>query len=303
MAHTNEPIILVTGATGQVGFELLKSLQGLGRIVAPDRKTLNLADSDQIRAVVSEMKPALVVNPAAYTAVDQAESDRETAARINSEAPRILAEEARRIGAALIHYSTDYVFDGAKNVPYDETDATNPLNVYGQSKLDGERAIQAVGGRYLIFRTSWVYGTRGRNFLRTMLRLARDRSELSIVGDQFGAPTWSTTIAAITAHVAAIGMVEHSDDDAWWEQRSGIYHLTSSGATSWAAFAEAIFKFAAVDPRPSVKAIGSDEYPAQARRPKSSRMSNDKLTKAFGIRPPSWEEALRLCIAECGQLR
>jgi dTDP-4-dehydrorhamnose reductase len=298
MTNLNEPIILVTGATGQVGFELLKTLQGLGRIVAPDRETLNLADLSQIRAVVSEIKPALIVNPAAYTAVDQAESDIETATRVNSEAPRVLAEEARRIGSALIHYSTDYVFDGTQDIAYDETDATNPLNVYGRSKLDGERAVQAVGGRYLIFRTSWVYGTRGRNFLRTMLRLARERSELSIVADQFGAPTWATTIAAITAQIAAIGLVEHGDDAAWWEQRSGIYHLTSSGATSWARFAEAIFEFAAVNPRPSVKAIGSDEYPTRAMRPRNSRMSNDKLTKVFGIRPPSWEDALRQCIDE-----
>ncbi|MGF6754869.1 dTDP-4-dehydrorhamnose reductase [Paraburkholderia sp. GAS42] len=297
MADLHEPTILVTGSTGQVGFELLRSLQGLGRIVSPDRQAFDLANFDQMRSVVRELKPALIVNPAAYTAVDQAETDVDAAMRMNGEAPGVLAEEARRVGAALIHFSTDYVFDGAKDGAYEEDDPTGPLNVYGKSKLAGEQAIEQVGGNYFVFRTSWVYGTRGRNFLRTMLRLAAERSELSIVADQVGAPTWSGTIAALTAHIATQALGEHRADDGWWSERSGVYHLTASGMTSWAGFAEAIFETAALPSRPTVKPITSNEYPTPARRPANSRLSNEKLASTFGIQAPDWREALKLCVA------
>ncbi|MGF6781085.1 dTDP-4-dehydrorhamnose reductase [Paraburkholderia sp. GAS334] len=297
MADLHEPIILVTGSTGQVGFELLRSLQGLGRIVAPDRQAFDLANFDQMRSVVRELKPALIVNPAAYTAVDQAETDVDAAMRMNGEAPGVLAEEARRVGAALIHFSTDYVFDGAKDGAYVEDDPTGPLNVYGKSKLAGEQAIEQVGGKYFVFRTSWVYGTRGRNFLRTMLRLAAERSEMSIVADQVGAPTWSATIAALTAEIATRVLIDHFEDADWWRQHSGVYHLSASGFTSWAGFAEAIFASMDAGARPNVKAISSDEYPAPAKRPRNSRLSSAKLTSVFSLRPPDWHDALKLCLS------
>ena len=195
--------ILVTGVNGQVGFELCRTLQGLGRVVAVDRTRFDLSDFDQMRAVIREVRPTLIVNPAAYTAVDKAESEPDQAMRINGDAPGVIAEEAKRLGAALIHYSTDYVFNGEKDGVYREDDAVDPQNVYGRSKLAGEQAIGAVGVAHLIFRTSWVYGARGKNFLLTMLRLGAERPELKVVADQFGAPTWSNTIAALTAHVIA----------------------------------------------------------------------------------------------------
>ncbi|CAG4885506.1 dTDP-4-dehydrorhamnose reductase [Paraburkholderia gardini] len=296
MADLHERTILVTGSTGQVGFELLRSLQGLGRIVAPGRQAFDLSDFDQMRRVVREIKPSLIVNPAAYTAVDQAETDVDAAMRMNGEAPGVLAEEARRVGAALFHFSTDYVFDGTKDGAYEEGDPTGPLNVYGKSKLAGERAIEQVGGKYFVLRTSWVYGTRGRNFLRTMLRLAAERSELSIVADQVGAPTWSGTIAALTAHIATQALVEHLHDDRWWSERFGIYHLTATGVTSWAEFAKAIFELAPLAQRPTINAITSDLYPTPAMRPKNSRLSNAKLLTAFDLRAPDWKTALGVCV-------
>lgn len=288
--------ILVTGVNGQVGFELARSLQGLGGVVAVDRATLDLADPDRIRAVVRDVRPALIVNPAAYTAVDQAERDEAAAMRINATAPGILAEEAKRLGAALIHYSTDYVFDGAKASPYVETDAPAPQNVYGSSKLAGERAIAAVGGAAIVFRTSWVYGSRGRNFLLTMLRLAAERPELKIVADQIGAPTWANTIAAMTAHVAAQALAA-DDAAAWWASRSGVYHLTAGGETSWHGFASAIVELADLASRPSVVPIPSLDYPTPAKRPANSCLSNDKLARTFGLVAPDWRDALGLCLA------
>jgi dTDP-4-dehydrorhamnose reductase len=207
----------------------------------------------------------LIVNAAAYTAVDAAESDVAAAMRLNAEAPDILAQEAKRLGALLVHYSTDYVFDGTKDGPYEEDDAANPLNVYGTSKLAGEQAIAASGCAHLILRTSWVYGARGKNFLRTMLQLGAQREELSVVADQIGAPTWSRTIAA--------------------------------GATSWHGFAEAIFEFSDLAKKPVVTPIQAASYPTPAARPANSRISNDKLASAFGVRAPDWRDALRLCMA------
>lgn len=292
---TEQRTILVTGVNGQVGFELARSLQGLGNVVALSRQQFDLANFDQIRSVIRELKPALIVNPAAYTAVDLAEKERDDAMRINGEAPGIIAEEAKKLGAPLLHFSTDYVFDGTKPTPYVESDETNPQNVYGASKLAGERAIAAVGGASLVFRTSWVYGGRGKNFLLTMLRLAADKPALRIVGDQFGAPTWSKTIAVLTSHVIAQG---HAGGADWWASKAGVYHLTAGGSTSWAGFAQAIFDMASLDKKPSVESIPASEYPTPAKRPANSRMSCEKLAASFGVQPPQWDDALRLCIGE-----
>lgn len=288
--------VLVTGVTGQVGFEMLRTLQGFGRVVAADRAMLDLSDIDSIRACVRQVRPALIVNPAAYTAVDNAEKDVALARAINADAPAVLAEEARRTGALLVHYSTDYVFDGRSNTPYAEDDAVNPLNVYGLTKLEGERAITASACRHIIFRTSWVYGSRGKNFLLTMLRLAQDRDELRIVADQIGAPTWSASIAAMTAEVLAQGLVDDEGFAQWAERKSGIYHLTSSGHTSWAGFASAIFEEEELAERVKVIPIPSSDYPVPAKRPMNSRLDVSKLAASFGIVPPDWRDALRVCL-------
>jgi dTDP-4-dehydrorhamnose reductase len=289
-------LILLTGANGQVGFELARSLQGLGRVAALDRGNLDLADSEQIRRIVRELSPALIVNAAAYTAVDSAESDVATAMRLNAEAPDILAQEAKHLGALLVHYSTDYVFDGTKDGPYEEDDAANPLNVYGKSKLAGEQVIAASGCAHLILRTSWVYGARGKNFLRTMLQLGAHREELSVVADQIGAPTWSRTIATITSDVLSQLLVQDGDE---WLRHSGIYHLTASGATSWCGFAQAIFDISTLEQKPVVKAIPTaaySPYPTAAARPRNSRLSNHKLFTTFGLTAPDWREALERCM-------
>jgi dTDP-4-dehydrorhamnose reductase len=280
---------------GQVGFELARTLQGLGTVVAVDRATLDLSNPDQIRAVVRNVRPTLIVNPAAYTAVDKAEQEFDLAMRINGEAPGVLAEEAKKLGAALIHYSTDYVFDGTKNAPYVEDDSTNPQNVYGKSKLAGEQVIAESGCAHLILRTSWVYGTRGKNFLLTMLKLGAERPELRVVADQIGAPTWSNTIATSTSHIIAQGLAAKSSD--WWRERSGVYHLTAAGETSWHGFAQAIFDVAMGEKGPRVVPIGTSEYPVPAKRPANSRMSHRKLTETFGFSMPDWRDALRLCMA------
>jgi dTDP-4-dehydrorhamnose reductase len=283
--------ILLTGASGQVGYELERSLQALGDVVAVDRARMDLSDLDQVRDVVRAVAPQLIVNPAAYTAVDKAESEPALAQRINAEAPAVMAAEARRLGAAMVHYSTDYVFDGSKPGAYVETDATNPINVYGSSKLAGEQAIAAAGIPHLILRTSWVYGMRGKNFLLTMLRLARERDELRVVADQHGAPTWSRTIADTTACLLAQA---RQGGPAWWDQHGGIYHLSAEGRTSWHGFTEAIIAEAGLACR--VLPISSAEYPVPARRPLNSVMASEKLTGRL-CALPDWDKALRLCLA------
>ncbi|SKC63648.1 dTDP-4-dehydrorhamnose reductase [Paraburkholderia hospita] len=299
MTNTTQSTILLTGANGQVGFELMRSLQGLGTLVALDRSRLDLADLDQVRAVTRQIKPTLIVNAAAYTAVDRAESEPELAMLVNGKAPGVLAEEAKRLGAAIIHYSTDYVFDGAKSGPYVEDDMVNPQNAYGRSKLAGERAVAEAGGAHLVLRTSWVYGRRGSNFLLTMLRLAAERPELRIVADQYGAPTWCASIASLTAHVVAQARAVAARDAAdWWSEKSGTYHLTASGSTSWFGFAEAIFELAALECPPKVVPIATSDYPLPAKRPANSRLLNDKLAGAFGLIPPDWRDALRQALAQ-----
>lgn len=288
--------ILLTGKTGQVGYELERSLQGLGDIIALDRSQMDLANLEQVRDVIRQIKPGLIINPAAYTAVDKAESEPELAMRINGEAPRVMAEEAKKLGAAMIHYSTDYVFDGTRTTPYLETDPTCPINVYGATKLAGEQAIQAAGIPHLILRTSWVYGMRGNNFLRTMLRLAQERDQLRIVADQHGAPTWSRTIADATARIVSLANgAQHPQQ--WWQQRSGIYHLTAQGQTTWFGFAQTILEHTSAIKKPVVTPITTQEYPMPAKRPKYSTMSTQKLTNTFQIFTPEWDKAFACCQA------
>ncbi len=288
------PVILLTGTSGQVGFELSRSLQGLGEVIALERATLDLSDPAKIRDAIRTVKPSIIINPAAYTAVDQAETNAEYAIRINADAPRILAEEAARNGIGLIHYSTDYVFNGMQAKPYIENDTPCPQNVYGQSKLAGEQAIIATGCMHLILRTSWVYSRRGKNFLLTMLKLGAERSELRVISDQIGAPTWANTIAAATAHIVAQSIA--SDNPQWWQSRAGIYHLTTAGETSWHGFAEAILEIAMGKQAPSIVPIATSEYPTPAKRPMNSRLDHRKLTKTFGLYLPDWRHALRLCM-------
>ncbi|MYM68944.1 dTDP-4-dehydrorhamnose reductase [Pseudoduganella sp. FT55W] len=282
--------VLLTGSTGQVGYELARSLQGVGEVVAVDRNVMDLSNLDQVRDVIRSVKPQLIVNPAAYTAVDKAESEPELAHRINAEAPAVMAAEAKALGAALVHYSTDYVFDGTQPSPRVEDDVVGPRNVYGASKLAGEQAIAAAGIPHLIFRTSWVYGMRGKNFLLTMLRLAKERDELRVVADQHGAPTWSRTIADTTAQVLSQA---HAGGREWWVQNSGIYHLSAQGQTTWHEFTEAIVAEAGLSCK--VLPITSAEYPTPAQRPQYSVMSSERLMARF-CHLPDWKEALHLCM-------
>jgi dTDP-4-dehydrorhamnose reductase len=294
---TTERTILVTGANGQVGYELARTMQGLGRVVALDRSNLDLADLDKVRATMRELKPAIVVNAAAYTAVDQAESDSDAAFRLNAEAPGVLAQECAKSNALLIHYSTDYVFDGSKDGAYVEGDTTNPQNVYGTSKLAGERAIAQAGGAHLVLRTSWVYGSRGKNFVNTMLRLGAERPELRVVADQIGAPTWANTIATSTAHIVAHGLASSRSAPDYWHSCTGTYHLTAAGEASWFDFARAIFEFSMGDAAPQLVPIEASEYPTPAKRPLNSRMSNEALARQFDVSQPDWRTALKLCLS------
>ncbi len=288
--------ILLTGAEGQVGWELRRTLAPLGNVLALDRGQLDLADLDRLRATVRELVPDLIVNAAAYTAVDRAESEEALAFRINAEVPRVLAEEAQCVGAWVVHYSTDYVFDGRKEGPYVEDDEPNPLNVYGRTKLAGERAIREISERHIVFRTSWVYADRGRNFLLTMLRMAQERDELKVVADQRGAPTWARMIAEATA--AAV--VQLSGKTEAIGQLSGIYNLTCAGSATWYDFACAIFERSCADKAPRVLPIGSAQYPTPAARPVNSILSNARLREGFRIVLPDWRDALDLCLTKIG---
>lgn len=295
--------ILLTGVNGQVGWELRRSLLTLGQVIPVSREggkgvlKLDLSQPDQIRSVIREVNPQLIVNAAAYTAVDQAEGDVDVAMKVNGVAPGIIGEEAKRIGAGVIHYSTDYVFDGTKNAPYVETDLTNPLSVYGRSKLSGELAIASVAVPHFILRTSWVYGLRGKNFLLTMLKLAREREELKIVDDQIGSPTWSVTIAQATAQILAQAVAQ--DFSEFMGQKSGVYHLTSTGKTSWYGFAKKIFELTeGLDERAlkSVSPIGSEFYPSPVKRPNYSLLDVGLVERSFGLRLPGWDEALTVAL-------
>jgi dTDP-4-dehydrorhamnose reductase len=279
------PTILLTGARGQLGFELARSLVKLGDVVAPDRAALDLTDADAIVSTVREVRPALIVNAGAYTAVDLAETERAAAFAVNARAPGILAEEAKRHDAVLVHYSTDYVFDGLRTTPYAEDAPAHPLNVYGESKREGERAIEESGARAVVFRTGWVYGARGKNFLLTILRLAQERDELRIVADQAGTPNWCHTVSDATTAAIAHGLP-------WLAERSGLYHVASAGATTWHGFAVAIIGDA---PRPRVVPIATSEYPTPARRPAYGVLSSRKFETTFGYRMPDWRDGLAAC--------
>ncbi len=283
--------ILVTGCAGQLGRELKRSLACLGDVVACDRRQLDLADPDSLRAAVRAIAPAAIVNAAAYTAVDKAETETALAQAINAVAPGILAEEAKRLGARLIHYSTDYVFDGSKSGVYSEDDSPAPLSAYGRSKLDGERAIAAAGARHQVFRTCWVYGLHGANFMKTMLRVGRDRDELRVVGDQFGAPTWTRHLADATALVLARK-----------DAPDGLYHLAAAGETNWHEYAEAIFATALqsglLEKVPTVHRITSADYPLPAPRPTNSRLDCSRFRRDFGLGLPDWRIGLADCLAD-----
>lgn len=285
---------LVTGALGQVGADVARLLEGRAQVIARSRAELDLEKPDDIRWNVREARPDVIVNAAAYTAVDRAESEEDRAHAVNGVAPGILAEEAKRAGALLIHYSTDYVFDGEMDRPYMETDATNPLSAYGRTKLEGERAVAAAGGRHLILRTSWVYAPRGRNFMLTMLRFAAERDELRVVDDQRGAPTSSLEIARAT--------LELLDTQ---REHSGVYHATAAGETTWFGFAGAIFearrrKLGEAFRTPKLVPIRTADYPTPARRPKNSVLSNAKLDNVFGVRLPDWRDGLEEALAALG---
>ncbi len=290
--------ILLTGKTGQVGYELERTLQGVGEVLALDRQQMDLGDLDQVRDVIRAIKPQLIINPAAYTAVDLAESNLDIAMRINADAPEVMAAEAKKLGAAMIHYSTDYVFDGEKTESYTEDDVPHPQSVYGRSKLAGEQAIQAAGIPHLILRTSWIYGLRGKNFLLTVQRLAQERDELRIVVDQFGAPTWSRTLAEVSAHAICQlqggGTQANLDHDAW-SAHSGLYHVTAQGRTSWHGFTQAIVAHSPGLKKPVVTPIATQDYPLPAKRPQNSLLSSRRFMQTF-CSLPEWDAALKLCV-------
>ena len=280
------PRVLLLGAGGQLGKELAKRLAGQVDLVTLNRSQLDIANENSLRSAVRESAPDVVINAAAYTAVDKAESEPELCRQVNAVAPGVIASEMARTNGWLVHYSTDYVFDGSGVRPWLEMDATGPLSVYGQTKLDGELAITAAGCRHAILRTSWVYAAVGRNFLHTMLRLGREREQLKIVDDQIGAPTSAEAITEATLAVL-------SQLDGGVDSKSGVYHLTCAGETSWYGFARAIFaRFAAQQKAPEVLPIPTEAYPTPAMRPKNSRLNCDKFTAQFGFRMPAWERAL-----------
>lgn len=282
--------ILLLGKNGQVGWELQRTLAPLGNVIAMDQDELDLVRISDIRSKVQDLKPDVIVNAAAYTAVDKAESEPDLAMAINGDAPGVLAEEAKKIGALLVHYSTDYVFDGTKDTPYTEEDMPNPLNVYGKTKLAGERAIQAVDGNYLIFRTSWVYGARGTNFYLTMLRLAQEHEEIRVVDDQIGAPTWCRMIAESTALILSQGINRSEGFNRYFEDRKGIYHMTAAGQTSWYGFAKRIFESINDSNRrlKNLVPISSNQYPTIAIRPTMSSLDNKKMKVTYGVRICNW---------------
>ncbi|NVZ52245.1 dTDP-4-dehydrorhamnose reductase [Pseudomonas sp. B6002] len=285
--------ILITGQHGQVSRELQQRLQGLGELIVLGRDQLDLADAEQIRQQVRAQRPGLIINAAAHTAVDLAESEPDAAFAINAIAPGVLAEEAKALGIPLIHYSTDYVFDGSKPAPYTEADTPNPLGVYGQSKLAGEQAIAAVGGEYLILRTSWVYSSHGKNFLLTMQRLLQEKPQMRIVADQIGAPTWAGSIADSTR--ALIERWQAGQPGDW-----GIYHLTAQGETSWFGFAQAIGEHLKAQGKAcaELEAIPSSAYPTPAKRPLNSRLDCSRLQQQWQVSQPQWQDALRECLAQ-----
>jgi dTDP-4-dehydrorhamnose reductase len=301
--------LLITGANGQVGWHLRRTLAPLSSVLAIDVEEVDLTDLDAVGRTVREFAPDIVTNAAAYTAVDRAETEPDLAHTINAAAPARIAEECARSGALLIHYSTDYVYDGSKSGPYQENDTPAPLSVYGQTKLEGDKAIMASGCAHIILRTTWVYDIRGKNFLRTVLRLAREKEELRMVGDQYGAPTWARGLAESTSIILARSIERRSVTGAW---KSGLFHLTAAGKTSWAGFAQAILEdYEALLAWPAdtgefggplkvkrVAEISSEQYQTPARRPRNSVLSNAKVEAEFGVALPDWRSQLRLALQD-----
>lgn len=291
--------LLVLGRRGQLGWELMRSLAPLGNVVACDRSEADLSKPNRLPALITKAKPDVVVNAAAYTAVDKAESEALLASTINAEAVGVLARATREAGALFVHFSTDYVFDGKKADPYIESDVPMPLNVYGRSKLAGELAAEAAGGDWLVFRTSWIYAARGANFLHTMLRLAQERETLRVVADQYGAPTAARMIADLTAHAIRQSVTERK----FGTFESGVFHMTASGSTSWFGFASQIVETLSAR-RPgqvvtrAIEPIAASEYAAAAARPRNSLLDNTKLERRFGVFRQDWEVYLRLVLDE-----
>lgn len=291
--------ILLLGKNGQVGWQLQRALAPLGKLIALDRAGDNglcgdIANLDGLQETIDHIKPDVLVNAAAYTAVDKAQSEPELAAHLNHKAPALMAERMAVLGGCLVHYSTDYVFDGSGDQPWEETDATGPLNVYGATKLAGEQAIQASGCHHLIFRTSWVYASQGNNFAKTMLRLAAERETLNVINDQIGAPTGAELIADITAHT-----LRRSADQ---PTGSGLYHLAASGETSWYDYARYVIDWAKDTGLPlavqSVNPIPSEEYPVPAVRPKNSRLNCQALAETFDLELPDWKQGVKRMLQE-----
>ncbi|OXC77910.1 dTDP-4-dehydrorhamnose reductase [Caballeronia sordidicola] len=293
------PVILVTGSDGQVGFELMRSLAHFGQVTGYDRVQLDLARPGDVRAAVRSLRPKVIVNAGAYTAVDRAESEPELAHATNAEAPRILAEEAEALGALLVHYSTDYVFDGLKEGPYVETDEPNPLSVYGRTKLEGDRYVAAATRKHIIFRTAWAFGVHGSNFPKSIIRAARERSQLSVVDDQLGAPTSASLLADITALVVSRYLRGEIAPKAY-----GLYNLTASGETTRFDYAyhvlHAVLRAGlSLDARPeNIKRVNTDQYPSAAPRPRNSRLDTTKLQQSFGLHLPTWEQGIDHMLAQ-----
>jgi dTDP-4-dehydrorhamnose reductase len=293
--------ILLLGKNGQVGWELQRSLAPLGELVALDRQGANglvgdLSDLDGLAATVRAVQPQVIVNAAAHTAVDRAESEPELAQRINADAPAVLAREAAAAGALLVHYSTDYVFDGSGNQPWHEDDATSPLGIYGRTKLMGERAIRQATARHLILRTSWVYAARGGNFAKTMMRLAQERERLTVINDQWGAPTGAELIADVTALALRQLHVR--------PQEAGTYHLAAAGETTWFEYAKYVLALVK-QAQPAIKLVVNDvapiatmDYPTPAQRPLNSRLDTRRLRSVFGLRLPQWQEGVQRMVSE-----
>ena len=290
--------ILLTGKNGQVGGELERILAQFGEVTATSRHEMDLSDPNEIRHIMGQVRPELIINAGAYTAVDKAESEPELAQAINSIAPEVLANEAKRLRAVIIHYSTDYTYSGeTRNNPYIESDHPAPINVYGKTKLAGDIAIEQSGASYLIFKTSWVYSKEGKSFLSTILKLAKEKNELHVVNDQRGTPTWCRSIAEATC--LAIKKIINKREVSLSKtisSISGTYHMTCQGETNWHEFAKAILKLTYHDNMPTLLPISTKEYPAPANRPPYSVLSNAKLKKTFGIELPHWEHALKQCL-------
>ena len=287
--------ILLTGKTGQIGEELNNIIGDLGNLITVDKEQLDLSKPNSIEPVILDIKPDIIINPAAYTAVDKAEEEPDLAMTVNAIAPGLLAKAARKVGAGLIHYSTDYVFDGCSEIPYKEEDPPNPLNVYGKTKLAGEKAIAEVGVPFLIIRTSWVYSLHGKNFLRTIKKLAEEKDIIQVVDDQIGAPTWARSVALKTHQI-----LKQCLNKKWLETKdpslSGIFHLTCQGKTSWHGFARKVLNISNASQNIKLIAIPTSDYPTPATRPSNSLLNNEKIKKVFGLDMPNWEDALKDCM-------